>query len=199
MNSRLAVGLAVGAGYLLGRTKKAKLAFAVGTVVLGRQLELSPQGMARLVTSQLQQNPQFKEIGDQLREDIRGVGHAATGALVNRQLSGLADRLHDRTLNVRDRTAGPVPHGEDRNEADRGEDQEDADTSGEAADERPRKRTASAPRRTASAAKKAAPKKNAAKKTTTAKKTTAAKKTSPAAGKRAPRKATGTRGGRSRD
>ncbi|GGW22591.1 hypothetical protein GCM10010381_00600 [Streptomyces xantholiticus] len=198
----------MGAGYLLGRTKKAKLAFAVGTVVLGRKLELSPQGVARLVTSQLQQNPQFKEIGDQLREDIRGVGHAATGALVNRQLSGLADRLHDRTLNVRDRTAGPVPHGDDdtagedradRNEADRREDSEDSGTSGETAEERPRKRTASAPRKTAPTAKKAAPKKKTAKKTTTAKRAADAKKTSPAAGRRAPRRATGARGGRSRD
>lgn len=107
--NRLAVGLAVGAGYVLGRTKKAKFAFAVGTMVAGKRLNLSPKALGSLVTQQLENNPQFKEIGDQLRQDLRGVGKAATGSLLNRQLEGLADRLHDRTLDVQDRIAGVVP------------------------------------------------------------------------------------------
>ncbi|MFD9071234.1 DNA primase [Streptomyces lasiicapitis] len=111
--NRLVVGLAVGAGYLLGRTKKAKLAFAVGTMVAGRRLQLSPGALARAVTQQLENNPQFKEIGDQLKEDLRGVGKAATGSLLDRQLEGLADRLHDRTLDVRDRLSGAVPDADE--------------------------------------------------------------------------------------
>ncbi|MFD0415075.1 DNA primase [Streptomyces sp. NPDC127108] len=107
--NRLAVGLAVGAGYLLGRTKKAKLAFAVGTMVAGRRLQLSPGALVGAVTRQLENNPQFKEIGDQLKQDLRGVGEAATGSLLDRQLEGLADRLHDRTLDVRDRLSGVTP------------------------------------------------------------------------------------------
>lgn len=107
--NRLAVGLAVGAGYLLGRTKKAKLAFAVGTMVAGRRLQLSPGAIAGAVTRQLENNPQFKEIGDQLKQDLRGVGKAATGSLLDRQLEGIADRLHDRTLDVRDRLSGVAP------------------------------------------------------------------------------------------
>ncbi|WP_369213082.1 DNA primase [Streptomyces flavofungini] len=107
--NRLAVGLAVGAGYVLGRTKKAKFAFAVGTMVAGKRLNLSPKALGSLVTQQLENNPQFKEIGDQLRQDLRGVGKAATGSLLNRQLEGLADRLHDRTLDVQDRISGVVP------------------------------------------------------------------------------------------
>ncbi|MGW7414498.1 DNA primase [Streptomyces sp. NPDC054863] len=109
MNNRLGLGLAVGAGYLLGRTRKLKFAFAVGTFVAGKKLQLSPKALMDFASSQLQNNPQFKEIGDQLREDMRGVGKAATGAIINRQLSGLADKLHDRTLNVQDRAAGLVP------------------------------------------------------------------------------------------
>lgn len=220
MNNRLAVGLAVGAGYLLGRTKKAKLALAVGTMVMGRKLELSPQALAKFASSQLQQNPQFKEIGDQLREDLRGVGHAATGALVNRQLSGLADRLHDRTLGVRDRAAGLLPGGDEDEDRTRGKhderddprDEDDVDDSSwseedeasedeaserdtRAAKKEPSRRTAqktaSAPRKTT--AKKAAPKKAAAKKTTAT-----GKKAGSSAGRGAPRKASGSRGGRTR-
>ncbi|MFC8195440.1 DNA primase [Streptomyces sp. NPDC057298] len=107
--NRLGLGLAVGAGYVLGRTKKMKLAFAVGTMVAGKRMQLSPRALADLVSQQLQNNPQFKEIGDQLRQDLRGVGKAASGALVERQITGLADRLHGRTSQVQDQLAGVVP------------------------------------------------------------------------------------------
>lgn len=109
MMNRLGLGLAVGAGYVLGRTKKMKLAFAIGTMVAGKRMHLSPRALADLVSGQLQNNPQFKEIGDQLREDLRGVGKAASGALVERQIEGLADRLHGRTAQVRDQLSGVVP------------------------------------------------------------------------------------------
>ncbi|GGX90483.1 DNA primase [Streptomyces anandii] len=118
--NRVGLGLAVGAGYLLGRTKKAKLAFAVGSLVAGKKMNLSPRMIADLVNQQLKDNPQFKEIGDQLRQDLRGVGKAASGAMVERQMSALADRLHGRTAQVRDQLAGVVPEsGDDGNDESR--------------------------------------------------------------------------------
>lgn len=137
MNNRLGLGLAVGAGYLLGRTKKAKLAFGIGTLVMGKRLQLSPRAIADFAAAQLADNPQFKEIGDQMREDLRGVGKAATGALLNRQIEGIADRLHDRTLDVQDRISGVVPdvpgsaeyEGEDESE-DESEDEDGAEAEG---------------------------------------------------------------------
>ncbi|MFJ4269293.1 DNA primase [Streptomyces coelicoflavus] len=107
--NRTGLGLAIGAGYLLGRTKKLKLAVAVGTMVAGKKMNLTPKGIAELVSGQLQNNPQFKEIGDQLRTDLRGVGKAASGAMVERQMDALADRLHGRTAEVRDQLAGAAP------------------------------------------------------------------------------------------
>ncbi|MFE6895096.1 DNA primase [Streptomyces sp. NPDC057694] len=115
--NRAALGLAVGAGYVLGRTKKMKLAFAVGTMVAGKRLKLSPRAIGDLVTQQLENNPQFKEIGDQLRQDLRGVGKAATGALVERQIEGLAGRLHSRTQGVRDQISGVAPDADDVRDA----------------------------------------------------------------------------------
>lgn len=111
--NRTALGLAIGAGYVLGRTKKMKLAIAVGTMVAGKRLNLSPRALAEMVTTQLENNPQFKEIGDQLREDLRGVGKAASGALVERQIEGLAGRLHNRTQGVRDQISGVAPDVDD--------------------------------------------------------------------------------------
>ncbi|MEI5097619.1 DNA primase [Streptomyces sp. PmtG] len=138
MMTRTAVALGVGAGYVLGRTKKAKLAFALGTMVAGRRLKLSPASLGRAVTAQLENNPQFKEIGDQLKEDLRGVGKAATGSLVERRLDSLADRLHDRTLDVRDRLA--VGGSEAEEEPDR--DSRDSRDSEPHRDEEPDRDTA---------------------------------------------------------
>ncbi|WP_307813118.1 DNA primase [Streptomyces sp. N35] len=121
----MALGLAVGAGYLLGRTKKMKLAFAVGTLVAGKKLPLSPRALADLVQQQLLNNPQFKEIGDQLREDMRGVGKAATGAVLERGLDGISDRLHDRTLGVQDRLSGVIPGRVERDEPEREQEYDD--------------------------------------------------------------------------
>ncbi|MGV9930969.1 DNA primase [Streptomyces olivaceoviridis] len=123
--NRTALGLAVGAGYLLGRTKKLKMALAVGSLAAGKKMNLSPRALADQLNRQLLDNPQFKEIGDQLRQDLRGVGKAATGAMVERQMNSLADRLHGRTSQVREQLGGVVPTGSDEErDEDEGEDEE---------------------------------------------------------------------------
>ncbi|MBO1330259.1 DNA primase [Streptomyces sp. VRA16 Mangrove soil] len=114
--NRAALGLAVGAGYLLGRTKKMKLAFAVGTMVAGKKLQLSPSAALDLVRTRLADHPQFKELGGQLRQDLRGVGKAATGAILERQMESLADRLQAGTAGVRDRLDGVTPNSGDAKE-----------------------------------------------------------------------------------
>ncbi|MDG5802239.1 DNA primase [Streptomyces ossamyceticus] len=206
--NRVGLGLAVGAGYVLGRTKKLKLAFAVGTMVAGKRMNLGPRAIADLVSRQLLDNPQFKEIGDQLRGDLRGVGKAATGALVERQIEGLADRLHGRASQVRDQLSGAAPGRSDRDEDDdayeNGDAYEDerAEESDEGAEgeeperERPARKTAARAAKKAPAKKTAAPaaRKGTAKKAAARK--TAARKTTPA--KKTARKATrsrATRGG----
>ncbi|MFF5965574.1 DNA primase [Streptomyces collinus] len=199
--NRMGLGLAVGAGYLLGRTKKLKMAVAVGGLVAGKKLNLSPRMVAELLQQQLRNNPQFKEIGDQLREDLRGVGKAASGAMVERQLDALSDRLHGRTAQVRDQLTGVVPGGREGDDADdeyedeepeddeREDDEPRDDESEDSApeedeDEEPAAKKAPAKRpsakKTAQKTAKKAPVKKAAKKApakkTAGKKTTAAKK-----------------------
>ncbi|MGJ5831279.1 hypothetical protein [Streptomyces ossamyceticus] len=219
--NRVGLGLAVGAGYVLGRTKKLKLAFAVGTMVAGKRMNLGPRAIADLVSRQLLDNPQFKEIGDQLRGDLRGVGKAATGALVERQIEGLADRLHGRTSQVRDQLSEAAPGRSERDEDDDAHEDayEDEDERAEASDEGdeersdarsdaddteagdegeepepPARKSAARAVKKAPAKKTAAPRKGTAKKA--AAKKTATRKTTPA--KKTARKATrprATRGG----
>ncbi|MFD5860716.1 DNA primase [Streptomyces chartreusis] len=179
--NRVGLGLAVGAGYVLGRTKKMKLAFALGTLVAGKRLNLTPQGIMDLVSGQLKNNPQFKEIGDQLREDLRGVGQAASGAMVERQLDAFADRLHGRTAEVREQLTGAVPTpdlgAEDEDGEDRDDEPEESAQNSKDDEERERparKATAKKPaaKKTATkAAKKAPAKQSAPKKKTAAKRT----------------------------
>lgn len=107
--NRVGLGLAVGAGYVLGRTKKMKLAFALGTLAAGKRMHLSPRALTDLVSQQLQNNPQLKEISDQLREGARGAGKAATGAMLERQIDGLAERLHGRTTQLREHLSEVTP------------------------------------------------------------------------------------------
>ncbi|WP_055619346.1 hypothetical protein [Streptomyces sp. JHA19] len=186
--NRVGLGLAIGAGYVLGRTKKAKMALAVGSLVAGKKLNLTPKALAELVTTQLAGNPQFKELGDQLRQDLSGVGKAASGALVERQIAALADRLHGRTAEVREQLAGGGSDDDrdedaydDEDEAPEDEepraDDDEAEHDDEAEDDGQREERAPARKATKKApAKKAPAKKAAAKKTAPAKKT-AAKKT----------------------
>ncbi|MFF4269367.1 DNA primase [Streptomyces sp. NPDC001536] len=169
--NRLGLGLAVGAGYVLGRTKKLKLAFAIGTLVAGKRMQLSPRALADLVSGQLRDNPQFKEIGDQLREDLRGVGKAASGAMVERQISAIADRLHGRTAEVRDQIAGVVPDtpdlGLDEDDEEAEDEYEEEEPEEEEQEEEPEPRRKEAQKRPP--AKKAPPEKKAAAKKTAGK------------------------------
>ncbi|MFI8164898.1 DNA primase [Streptomyces sp. NPDC085931] len=202
--NRMGLGLAVGAGYLLGRTKKLKMAVAVGGLVAGKKLNLSPRMVAELVQQQLQNNPQFKEIGDQLRGELRGVGKAASGALVERRLDALADRLHGRTAQMREQLAGGGPgrRDKDADEADAADDayddedeefegEEPEDSGPEEDDEEPEAEEAPARKAPAKKAAKKAPAKKAPAKKTAAARKTAAKKTSAA-------RKTANRGGDSR-
>ncbi|MEU9589167.1 DNA primase [Streptomyces sp. NPDC048193] len=205
--NRTGLGLAVGAGYLLGRTKKLKMAIAVGTMVAGKKLNLTPKGIAELLSTQLQNNPQFKEIGDQLRTDLRGVGKAASGAMVERQIDALADRLHGRTAQVRDQLSG-APSAEDSDDSEyddesRDEEQRDEEPA-EGADEaqeperrreRPAKKASEAARGAAKKAPAKRPAKKAAAKAPARK--TAAKRAQPAK-KAAGKKTASARGAGSR-
>ncbi|MFJ9967058.1 DNA primase [Streptomyces avermitilis] len=194
--NRIGLGLAIGAGYVLGRTKKMKLAFAVGTMVAGKRLNLTPRALADLVSQQLQNNPQFKEIGDELRQDLRGVGKAASGALLERQIEGLADRLHGRTAQVRDQLAGVVADvpGLDDDERDERDEEDERDEAGEP-EERDRESDGEEdrPRRAAPAKKTAAktgPAKKSPAKKAPAKKTAAGTAGAKKAAKKAPAKKT---------
>ncbi|GGS78655.1 hypothetical protein GCM10010240_09840 [Streptomyces griseoviridis] len=105
-------------GYLLGRTKKAKLALVVGSYLTGRRLGVSPAQVLSRSLGRLQEAPQFRELTDQVRGELFTAGRAAVTAATDRSLSRFADALRDRTdaLGATDRRDGARPEDADTDE-----------------------------------------------------------------------------------
>lgn len=204
-NGKIAV--AVVGGYLLGRTKKAKLAVGLGMLLAGKKIALDPQQLKK----SLAEAPLLSGLNSEVRKELADATRQAAAKAVSDRVSGLADSLHERTALLRGEGGGG-DEGEDEgqgaeaeDERDRGEGEEPAEEpaegrpEGEAEPEPkrkpkpprpPRKAAAKAPARPAKktaasgsgTAKKAAAKKTTAKKTTAKK--AAAKKTARTAGGR---------------
>ncbi|MFG3212291.1 hypothetical protein [Streptomyces tendae] len=177
-DSRTAMAAAVAGGYLLGRTKKAKLAFAVGSYLVGRRVGLSPGQVLGQGLGSLQRAPQFQELGEQVRGELLTATRAAVNAAANRRLTGLADSLRDRTDALTGegrRDDGRDDHGDQDGSWD--EEAPDEDAYFDEEDREEDRRPAPAPPR--KTAKKAAPRKTAPPAKKTAKKA-ASKKAVPA-------------------
>ncbi|MGW7571206.1 hypothetical protein ACWGJV_33680 [Streptomyces tendae] len=182
-DSRTTMAAAVAGGYLLGRTKKAKLAFAVGSYLVGRRVGLSPGQVLGQGLGSLQRAPQFRELSEQVRGELLTAGRAAVTAAANRSLTGLADSLRDRTDALTGegrRDDGRHDHGDQDGSWDEEAPDEDAyfDEEDREEDRRP---APAPPRKTAkkAAPRKAAPRKAAPPAKKTAKKA-ASKKAAPA-------------------
>ncbi|MFB4424254.1 hypothetical protein C5F59_024620 [Streptomyces sp. QL37] len=191
MTGNAKIGAALVGGYLLGRTKKAKLAIGFGMFLAGKKLSLDPRQLGKMLAD----SPLVGGLNDQVRKELVGATKtAATNALTQR-VTGLADSLHKRTLELEDPSGAKARDEEDEDgvepeddDLDARDEQDDEDGDGEGTEEKP------APRRR-TAAKKAA--KPAARSAGTARRTAsggARKKAVPAA-RKAASGARGKRGG----
>ncbi|MEU5719349.1 hypothetical protein AB0G71_27015 [Streptomyces sp. NPDC020403] len=145
-NAKIAAAL-VG-GYLLGRTKKAKMAIGFGMFLAGKKLNLDPAQLGRM----LAESPVLGTLNEQVRKEVVGATKtAATNALTQRA-SGLADSLHRRTLALGD-PDGTGDRAEERDgrerDAEEYDDQDDSGTTDDDRQERAEKKPA--PRRRTSA------------------------------------------------
>lgn len=115
-NGKIAV--AVAGGYLLGRTKKAKLALGLGMLLAGKKITLDPQQLARAVAD----SPLLSGLNAQARKELSGAAKTAATRALSSRMDGLADSLHERTLSL-------------RGESEAEEEPEDDEAADEAADE----------------------------------------------------------------
>ncbi|WP_432044613.1 hypothetical protein [Streptomyces asiaticus] len=179
-NGKIAV--AVVGGYLLGRTKKAKLAVGLGMLLAGKKITLDPQQLKK----SLAEAPLLSGLNSEVRRELVDATRQAATKAVSGRVSGLADSLHERTALLRGEG-----EGEDEEPAEGSEGEAEPEPKRKPKPPRPpRKAAAKAPARPA---KKSPAKKTAASGSGTAKKA-AAKKTT--AKKAVAKKTARTAGGR---
>ncbi|MFF3392046.1 histone protein [Streptomyces sp. NPDC002669] len=193
--NKLLLAAAVAGGYVLGRTKKGRLALTAASYLAGRRLGIDPRSLVTQGAKKLGEIPQVADLGDQLRGELMTAGRNAVSAAADRRLSALADSVRERTLRLE---SADDEEGDEEEEGEEYASEEDE----ESEDEGKKSRSRSS-RGTAGQPRSRAPKKSSgragegdAKKTGERKRGTA-KKTAPsgkppakgrAAGKSAPRK-----------
>ncbi|MDF3289871.1 hypothetical protein [Streptomyces silvisoli] len=148
MMNNAKIGLAVVGGYFLGRTKKAKMAIGLGMFLAGRKLRLEPLRLNKMIAG----SPVLSGLSDQARDQLVDATKSAASAALAKRINGLADSLHERTLQL-DAPSGAADDDRD-DPADRNDGQEEgvSGSNSSAADSSPRRKAAKSPRATRSKA-----------------------------------------------
>ncbi|MFF0223811.1 ABC transporter substrate-binding protein [Streptomyces sp. NPDC004629] len=139
------IGAAVLGGYVLGRTKKAKLALSLGALMAGSRIKPGQ------VVKAVQDSPFLGHLTQQVRTELTGAGKAAATSVLTAKADSLADTIHQRTTALHERGHPPAEEHEEHeehheNEADeadrstrrdagRGADREDEPRTERAADD----------------------------------------------------------------
>lgn len=124
---KAALAAAVLGGYVLGRTKKGRVAFAMATYLAGRRIGLEPQQMLAEGIKRLRELPQFEDLNEQLRGEVLDAGRRAVSAVADRKLADLADSLHQRTERIGSRGQEEPQDEDEAPEDEYGEEEEPED------------------------------------------------------------------------
>src|SRR5690606_26847266 len=116
---------AVAGGYLLGRTKKVKLAIMMGGLMAGKKLPTSGKDLQEQLRSLVDSNPEIAGLVKQVQGNLNQAARAAAVTAATHQVNRLADTLHDRAESLR---SGPQDEDGDAEDQAEAEDQDvDAD------------------------------------------------------------------------
>jgi len=192
-SARGALVASMAAGYLLGRSGKAKLALTVASYLASKKLRAKPQELLAIGAGKLSDSPQLAQLTDQVRGELLSVGREALKAVADRKLAAFADSLAERTKSLGeavDAVADEVDEEVDEDEEEGGEEPEDEGEEPEdeeeepAAEDRPRKKSAPSERSRREPARRSAPAKKTAKKAPPEKAAKKTAKKSPAESRR---------------
>ena len=175
MSATTKIGLGVAAGYLLGRTKKLKLAITVGSMLAGQRIATDRRGLMQQGALLVDSNPELRKLRDQITGKMFEAAKAAAITTATSRLEGVTKQLQAGSL--------LTDEEDERDEDEYGEDEYDEEPE-EEPEQEPQRRA----RKTASGAKKRT-QGSARKATGTAKKTAARKTSSSSAAKRTTKKA----------
>ena len=124
------IGMAVGLGYLLGRTRKGRLALMlVGVGATGR-LGKNPAALVKQGAELLGSSPEVKTLTDTVRGRLVEAGKTAAVAAVSNQVDTLTGKIEERTGAL-----SSPPLGGQATQTDEDTEQDTAEQSGEAEQE----------------------------------------------------------------
>ena len=106
MNTGARVGLAVAAGYLLGRFHKMKWALAAAALAGRGQLPGGPGGLVQQGAKLLTSSPEFTKLTDEMKGRLVDAGKAAAVAAVSSKIDSLSQGLRERSEAMRATKAG---------------------------------------------------------------------------------------------
>jgi hypothetical protein len=96
MDAKQKVAAAVAAGYLLGRTKKLKLAITVGSVLAGQRISTNPQKLLKGASGLVQNNPALSALQTELRGRAFDAAKGAAVSVATSRIDKLTDSLRTR-------------------------------------------------------------------------------------------------------
>ncbi|CAM5283934.1 hypothetical protein [Streptomyces griseus] len=111
MTNNARIGAALVGGYLLGRTKKAKLALGFGMFLVGKKFDLDPRQLGKMLAN----SPVLGSLNDQVRRELVDATKTAATKAVTQRAGSLADSLQQRTRALE---AGPEADEEEPDEVD---------------------------------------------------------------------------------
>ncbi|TDD99043.1 hypothetical protein [Jiangella asiatica] len=105
MSAGARVAAAAASGYILGRTKKLKLAIMVGSTLAGRRLATDPRGLLRQADEFVESRPELAKLSEQVRTTLFAAARAAAVGTASQRIDRLSDAIRDRS----DRLTGAIP------------------------------------------------------------------------------------------
>lgn len=131
------IGIALAGGYVLGRTKKAKLALGLGMYLAGKKLDLNPAALRKALAA----SPVVGELRGQAGEQLLTATRSAAKGALTKRVGSIADSLHSRTQGLglgsgADEGAARADEPEQADDADEAAEADRADEADGADDER---------------------------------------------------------------
>ncbi|MFE4171587.1 histone protein [Streptomyces sp. NPDC056909] len=141
--TKVAVASAVLGGYVLGRTKKGRLALTVATFVAGKGLGLDPKRLVTEGVQRLGEIPQVAQLQEQVREEGIDAARGALSAVVDRGVGSLSDSISSRAVNLGGKQK--EPDEDEMEEEEEGAEEPEGEYEGEYEDEESEEETEDEP------------------------------------------------------
>jgi len=141
MQNGKVVAAGVVAGYLLGRTKKMKLAMMLGAAAMGSRLDM--KSLATKGTALLEASPGAQRVASEVRDRMGASGKAVVGAVASKGMDALSDTLQRRTDQMGSSGSSSDAEDEDESYEEEPEEQEQQEQQEQEEPEKPRRRRSS--------------------------------------------------------